>query len=90
MTAKLIKGTEIREEILQEIQGEVKEIKEKHGHYKKKKKPHLCLYYYRLGTHKLRDCYKNSKNKEKKKKNRNFNNDNNKPSASNNANQPTD
>jgi methylenetetrahydrofolate dehydrogenase (NADP+)/methenyltetrahydrofolate cyclohydrolase len=31
MTAKLIKGTEIREEILKEIQDEVKEIKEKHG-----------------------------------------------------------
>ena len=31
MTAKLIKGTEIREEILQEIEDEVKEIKEKHG-----------------------------------------------------------
>ncbi|MFC1586174.1 bifunctional methylenetetrahydrofolate dehydrogenase/methenyltetrahydrofolate cyclohydrolase FolD [Fibrobacterota bacterium] len=31
MTAKLIKGTEIREQILQEISAEVKEIKEKHG-----------------------------------------------------------
>jgi len=31
MTAKLIKGTEIREEILKEIAAEVKEIKEKHG-----------------------------------------------------------
>ncbi len=31
MTAKLIKGTEIREEILEEITGEVAEIKEKHG-----------------------------------------------------------
>jgi methylenetetrahydrofolate dehydrogenase (NADP+) / methenyltetrahydrofolate cyclohydrolase len=31
MTAKLIKGTEIREEILEEITKEVKEIKEKHG-----------------------------------------------------------
>jgi methylenetetrahydrofolate dehydrogenase (NADP+)/methenyltetrahydrofolate cyclohydrolase len=31
MTAKLIKGTEIREEILEEIIQEVKEIKEKHG-----------------------------------------------------------
>ena len=31
MTAKLIKGTEIREEILKEISDEVKEIKEKHG-----------------------------------------------------------
>ena len=31
MTAKLIKGTEIREEILKEIAGEVAEIKEKHG-----------------------------------------------------------
>ncbi len=31
MTAKLIKGTEIREEILKEIEDEVKEIKEKHG-----------------------------------------------------------
>ncbi len=31
MTAKLIKGTEIREEILEEITQEVKEIKEKHG-----------------------------------------------------------
>ncbi len=31
MTAKLIKGTEIREEILDEIQKEVAEIKEKHG-----------------------------------------------------------
>ncbi len=31
MTAKLIKGTEIREEILSEIEKEVKEIKEKHG-----------------------------------------------------------
>ena len=31
MTAKLIKGTEIREDILKEIAGEVKEIKEKHG-----------------------------------------------------------
>ncbi|MDR1728080.1 MAG: bifunctional methylenetetrahydrofolate dehydrogenase/methenyltetrahydrofolate cyclohydrolase FolD [Acidobacteriota bacterium] len=31
MTAKLINGTEIREEILKEIEAEVKEIKEKHG-----------------------------------------------------------
>jgi methylenetetrahydrofolate dehydrogenase (NADP+)/methenyltetrahydrofolate cyclohydrolase len=31
MTAKLIKGTEIREEILEEITKEVQEIKEKHG-----------------------------------------------------------
>ncbi|MFO7971790.1 MAG: bifunctional methylenetetrahydrofolate dehydrogenase/methenyltetrahydrofolate cyclohydrolase FolD [Desulfobacterales bacterium] len=31
MAAKLIKGTEIREEILEEITAEVKEIKEKHG-----------------------------------------------------------
>jgi len=31
MTAKLIKGTEIREEILEEIIKEVQEIKEKHG-----------------------------------------------------------
>ena len=31
MTATLIKGTEIREEILKEIADEVKEIKEKHG-----------------------------------------------------------
>ncbi len=31
MTAKLIKGTEIREEILSEIKAEVAEIKEKHG-----------------------------------------------------------
>ncbi len=31
MTAKLIKGTEIREEILNEVEGEVKQIKEKHG-----------------------------------------------------------
>ena len=31
MTAKLIKGTEIREEILKEIEEEVKQIKEKHG-----------------------------------------------------------
>ncbi len=31
MTAKLIKGTEIREEILSEIEKEVQEIKEKHG-----------------------------------------------------------
>jgi methylenetetrahydrofolate dehydrogenase (NADP+)/methenyltetrahydrofolate cyclohydrolase len=31
MTAKLIKGTDIREEILEEITAEVKEIKEKHG-----------------------------------------------------------
>jgi methylenetetrahydrofolate dehydrogenase (NADP+) / methenyltetrahydrofolate cyclohydrolase len=31
MAAKLIKGTEIREEILEEITKEVKEIKEKHG-----------------------------------------------------------
>ena len=30
MTAKLIKGTEIREEILNEIEQEVKEIKEKY------------------------------------------------------------
>ena len=31
MTAKLILGTEIREQILEEITAEVKEIKEKHG-----------------------------------------------------------
>jgi methylenetetrahydrofolate dehydrogenase (NADP+) / methenyltetrahydrofolate cyclohydrolase len=31
MTAKLIKGTEIREEILEEITAEVAKIKEKHG-----------------------------------------------------------
>ena len=31
MTATLIKGTEIREEILEEITSEVAEIKEKHG-----------------------------------------------------------
>jgi methylenetetrahydrofolate dehydrogenase (NADP+)/methenyltetrahydrofolate cyclohydrolase len=31
MTAKLIKGTEIREEILKEIEGEVKKIKDQHG-----------------------------------------------------------
>ena len=31
MTAKLIKGTEIREDILKEIADEVKELKEKHG-----------------------------------------------------------
>ncbi|MFP4040323.1 MAG: bifunctional methylenetetrahydrofolate dehydrogenase/methenyltetrahydrofolate cyclohydrolase FolD [Desulfosudaceae bacterium] len=31
MTAKLIKGTEIREEILEEITAEVSELKEKHG-----------------------------------------------------------
>jgi len=31
MTAKLIKGTEIREAILEEIENEVKQIKEKHG-----------------------------------------------------------
>jgi methylenetetrahydrofolate dehydrogenase (NADP+)/methenyltetrahydrofolate cyclohydrolase len=31
MTAKLIKGTDIREEILEEITAEVAEIKEKHG-----------------------------------------------------------
>ncbi|MCP4682830.1 MAG: bifunctional 5,10-methylene-tetrahydrofolate dehydrogenase/5,10-methylene-tetrahydrofolate cyclohydrolase, partial [Desulfobacterales bacterium] len=31
MTAKLIKGTEIREKILAEIEEEVKQIKEKHG-----------------------------------------------------------
>lgn len=31
MTAKLIKGTEIREEILKEIEQEVKDIKAKHG-----------------------------------------------------------
>ncbi len=31
MTAKLIKGTEIREAILEEIEKEVKQIKEKHG-----------------------------------------------------------
>ena len=31
MTATLIKGTEIREEILEEITAEVAEIKEKHG-----------------------------------------------------------
>jgi 5,10-methylene-tetrahydrofolate dehydrogenase/methenyl tetrahydrofolate cyclohydrolase len=33
MTAKLIKGTEIREEILEEVQAEVAQIKEKHGSY---------------------------------------------------------
>jgi methylenetetrahydrofolate dehydrogenase (NADP+)/methenyltetrahydrofolate cyclohydrolase len=31
MTAKLIKGTEIRDEILKEIEADVKDIKEKHG-----------------------------------------------------------
>ena len=31
MTAKLIKGTEIREEILNDIEEEVKTIKDKHG-----------------------------------------------------------
>lgn len=31
MTAKLIKGTEIREKILDEIKKDVAEIKEKHG-----------------------------------------------------------
>jgi len=31
MTAKIISGTEIREQILEEIAAEVKEIKEKHG-----------------------------------------------------------
>lgn len=31
MTAKLIKGTEIREQILEEVAAEVEEIKEKHG-----------------------------------------------------------
>ena len=31
MTAKLIKGTEIREEILSEIEEEVKKIKDEHG-----------------------------------------------------------
>ena len=31
MSAKLIKGTEIREEILAEIEAEVAQIKEKHG-----------------------------------------------------------
>ncbi|MFW6388795.1 MAG: tetrahydrofolate dehydrogenase/cyclohydrolase catalytic domain-containing protein, partial [Desulfohalobiaceae bacterium] len=31
MSAKLIKGTEIREEILSEIEKEVQEIKEKHN-----------------------------------------------------------
>ena len=31
MTAKLIKGTEIREEILNEIEEEVKKIKKEHG-----------------------------------------------------------
>ncbi|MBS3733093.1 MAG: bifunctional 5,10-methylene-tetrahydrofolate dehydrogenase/5,10-methylene-tetrahydrofolate cyclohydrolase, partial [Desulfobacterales bacterium] len=31
MTAQLIKGTEIREQILEEIAGEVKQIKEKHN-----------------------------------------------------------
>ena len=31
MSAKLIKGTEIREQILEEIAGEVNQIKEKHG-----------------------------------------------------------
>ncbi len=31
MTAKLIKGTEIREQILEEITAEVAEIKKKHG-----------------------------------------------------------
>jgi methylenetetrahydrofolate dehydrogenase (NADP+)/methenyltetrahydrofolate cyclohydrolase len=31
MTAKLIKGTEIRDEILKEIEGDVKKIKDEHG-----------------------------------------------------------
>ena len=31
MSAKLIKGTEIREEILNEIEEEVKQIEEEHG-----------------------------------------------------------
>ncbi|MCD6297616.1 MAG: bifunctional 5,10-methylene-tetrahydrofolate dehydrogenase/5,10-methylene-tetrahydrofolate cyclohydrolase, partial [Deltaproteobacteria bacterium] len=31
MTAKLIKGTEIREEILKEVEEEVKKIKEEYG-----------------------------------------------------------
>ena len=31
MTAKLIKGTEIRDEILKEIEGDIKKIKEEHG-----------------------------------------------------------
>ena len=31
MTAKLIKGTEIREVILEEVKAEVEQIKEKHG-----------------------------------------------------------
>ena len=31
MTAKLIKGTEIREQILEEIEAEVKQLKEKTG-----------------------------------------------------------
>ena len=31
MTAKLIKGTEIRDEILKEIEGDVKKIKDDHG-----------------------------------------------------------
>ena len=31
MTAKLIKGTEIRDEILKEIEEDVKKIKEEHG-----------------------------------------------------------
>ena len=31
MTAKLIKGTEIREDILEEVKAEVAQIKEKHG-----------------------------------------------------------
>ena len=31
MTAKLIKGTEIREVILEEVKSEVEQIKEKHG-----------------------------------------------------------
>mgnify|MGYP001143878789 CR=1 FL=1 len=31
MSAKLIKGTDIREEILEEITAEVAQIKEKHG-----------------------------------------------------------
>ncbi len=31
MAAKLIKGTEIREEILKEIEGEVNKIKNEHG-----------------------------------------------------------
>ena len=31
MSAKLIKGTEIRDTILKEIEADVKEIKEKHG-----------------------------------------------------------